>query len=129
MPQRSPGCHLGLERLPDISDTVEVRTLIDALPRLCVTRAVALNRMKDARARLETARYDGQNASEWLSFHHPKPLTPSADRHIPLAAAEETVAAIPAATFTILEGAGHFLFHERPAAARDAVDTWLESAK
>ncbi|TFB92277.1 alpha/beta hydrolase [Cryobacterium sp. MDB2-A-2] len=53
----------------------------------------------------------------------------AADRLIPLAAAEETAAAMPAATFTIIEGAGHFLFHERPAAARDVVDAWLESAE
>ena len=53
----------------------------------------------------------------------------ASDRLIPLDAAEETAAAMPAATFTIIEGAGHFLFHERPAAARDAVDTWLDSSK
>lgn len=53
----------------------------------------------------------------------------AADRLIPLADAAETATAMPAATFAVIAGAGHFLFHERPAAARDAVDTWLESAE
>lgn len=50
------------------------------------------------------------------------------DRLIPLNAAEEIAEALPAARFTVVEGAGHFLFHEQPAAARDAVSAWLESA-
>lgn len=50
------------------------------------------------------------------------------DRLIPLDAAEEMAEALPAARFTVIEGAGHFLFHEQPAAARDAVSSWLESA-
>ncbi|MDD1476934.1 alpha/beta hydrolase [Arthrobacter sp. H16F315] len=50
------------------------------------------------------------------------------DRLIPLDAAEEIAEALPTARFTVVEGAGHFLFHEQPAAARDAVRSWLESA-
>ena len=50
------------------------------------------------------------------------------DRLIPLNAAEETAAAMPTAQFTVVEGAGHLLFHEQPTAARDAVNAWLESA-
>ena len=50
------------------------------------------------------------------------------DRLIPLNAAEEMAEALPTARFTVVEGAGHFLFHEQPAAARDAVSSWLESA-
>ncbi|ANP73564.1 alpha/beta fold hydrolase [Cryobacterium arcticum] len=50
------------------------------------------------------------------------------DRLIPLAAAEETAAALPTARFTVIEGAGHLLSHEQPAAARAAVSDWLESA-
>ncbi|MCX6500191.1 MAG: alpha/beta hydrolase [Arthrobacter sp.] len=50
------------------------------------------------------------------------------DRFIPLNAAEEIAEALPTARFTVVEGAGHFLFHEQPAAARDAVSSWLESA-
>lgn len=52
----------------------------------------------------------------------------SRDRLIPISAAEEMAAAMPAAQFTVVEGAGHFLFHEQPTAARDAVNAWLESA-
>ncbi|MDY7557376.1 MULTISPECIES: alpha/beta fold hydrolase [unclassified Cryobacterium] len=51
----------------------------------------------------------------------------AADRLIARDAAEETAAAMPAATVTIIEGAGHLLFHEQPAAARNAVAAWLES--
>jgi pimeloyl-ACP methyl ester carboxylesterase len=36
--------------------------------------------------------------------------------------------ALPTARFTVVEGASHFLFHEQPAAARDAVSSWLETA-
>jgi surfactin synthase thioesterase subunit len=50
------------------------------------------------------------------------------DRLIPLAAAEESAAALPAATFTVIEGAGHLLFHEQPDAARAALEAWLSSA-
>jgi pimeloyl-ACP methyl ester carboxylesterase len=50
------------------------------------------------------------------------------DRLIPISAAEEMAAALPTAQFTVVEGAGHFLFHEQPTAARDAVNAWLESA-
>lgn len=50
------------------------------------------------------------------------------DRLIPLDAAEELAAALPSAQFTVVEGAGHFLFHEQPAAARDAVGAWLDRA-
>jgi len=50
------------------------------------------------------------------------------DRLIPLNAAEEMAEALPTARFTVVEGAGHFLFHEQPAAARDAVSSWLETA-
>ncbi|WP_285244555.1 alpha/beta hydrolase [Pseudarthrobacter sp. fls2-241-R2A-127] len=50
------------------------------------------------------------------------------DRLIPLAAAEEMAAAMPSASFTVLDGAGHLVFHEQPDAARAAINTWLESA-
>jgi pimeloyl-ACP methyl ester carboxylesterase len=50
------------------------------------------------------------------------------DRLIPLNTAEEIAEAMPTAQFTVVEGAGHFLFHEQPTAARDAVNAWLESA-
>ncbi|WP_120339648.1 alpha/beta fold hydrolase [Cryobacterium soli] len=50
------------------------------------------------------------------------------DRLIPLDSAEEMAAAMPTARFTVIEGAGHLLFHEQPAAARAAVAAWLESA-
>lgn len=49
------------------------------------------------------------------------------DRLIPLDAAEEIAEALPTARFTVVEGAGHFLFHEQPAAARDAISSWLQS--
>ncbi|SDZ32088.1 alpha/beta hydrolase [Herbiconiux ginsengi] len=48
------------------------------------------------------------------------------DRLIPPAAAEESAAAIPAATHTVIDHAGHFLLHEQPAAARAAVAAWLD---
>jgi len=50
------------------------------------------------------------------------------DRLIPLAAAEEMAAAMPSASFTVLDGAGHLVFHEQPDAARAAINAWLESA-
>lgn len=50
------------------------------------------------------------------------------DRLIPLSAAEEMAGALPPARFTVVEGAGHLLFHEQPDAARDAISAWLESA-
>ena len=52
----------------------------------------------------------------------------AADRLIPIAAAEEMSDAIPASTYTVIQGAGHFLFHEQPTAARAAIDAWLDSA-
>jgi pimeloyl-ACP methyl ester carboxylesterase len=52
----------------------------------------------------------------------------AADRLIPIAAAEESSDAIPGATYTVIQGAGHFLFHEKPTAARAAIDAWLDSA-
>jgi len=51
----------------------------------------------------------------------------AADRLIPLHAAEETAAALPSATFTVIEGAGHFLFHEQPTVACAAIDGWLST--
>ena len=50
------------------------------------------------------------------------------DRLIPLAAAEEMASAMPSASFTVLDGAGHLVFHEQPDAARAAINAWLESA-
>ncbi|UUL76220.1 alpha/beta hydrolase [Pseudarthrobacter sp. Fe7] len=50
------------------------------------------------------------------------------DRLIPVAAAEEMAAAVPTARFTVIDGAGHLLFHEQPTAARAAVNAWLEAA-
>ncbi|MEC5150250.1 alpha/beta hydrolase [Cryobacterium sp. GrIS_2_6] len=51
----------------------------------------------------------------------------AADRLIPIDAAEETAAALPAASFTVIEDAGHFLMQEQPDAARAAIDDWLMS--
>lgn len=50
------------------------------------------------------------------------------DRLIPLDAAEEMARALPSARFTVVEGAGHLLFHEQPDAARAAISAWLDSA-
>ncbi|MEA9985968.1 alpha/beta hydrolase [Subtercola sp. RTI3] len=50
------------------------------------------------------------------------------DQLIPISTAEETAAALPKARFTIIEGAGHLLFHEQPDAASAALDAWLDSA-
>ncbi|MDY7543372.1 alpha/beta hydrolase [Cryobacterium breve] len=51
----------------------------------------------------------------------------AADRLIPIDAAEETAAALPAAQFSVIEDAGHFLMQEQPDAARAAIDDWLMS--
>jgi pimeloyl-ACP methyl ester carboxylesterase len=51
----------------------------------------------------------------------------AADRLIPIDAAEETAAALPSASFTVISDAGHFLMQEQPEAARAAVDNWLVS--
>jgi pimeloyl-ACP methyl ester carboxylesterase len=51
----------------------------------------------------------------------------AADRLVPIDAAEETAAALPAAPFTVIEDAGHFLMQEQPDAARAAIDDWLMS--
>ena len=48
------------------------------------------------------------------------------DRLIPIAAAEESAAALTTATYTVIKDAGHFLFHEQPAAARAAIVAWLD---
>ena len=50
------------------------------------------------------------------------------DRLIPLSAAEESAAALPAAAYTIIDQAGHLLFHEQPAAAQAALEAWLDEA-
>jgi pimeloyl-ACP methyl ester carboxylesterase len=50
------------------------------------------------------------------------------DRLIPITAAEETATAVPNATYTAIEGAGHLLFHEQPTAARAAINEWLDAA-
>ena len=50
------------------------------------------------------------------------------DRLIPVTAAEESAAALPTATYTVIENAGHFLFHEQPAAASAAIVAWLDLA-
>lgn len=41
---------------------------------------------------------------------------------MPVAASTETADRIPGATVDIIEGAGHFIWHERPGAVRDALD-------
>ncbi|MCI4658888.1 alpha/beta fold hydrolase [Cryobacterium zhongshanensis] len=53
----------------------------------------------------------------------------AADRLIPIDAAEETAAALPAAAFTVVEDAGHFLIQEQPDAARAAIDDWLSALR
>lgn len=50
------------------------------------------------------------------------------DRLIPIDVARETASAIPAAYFTAIETAGHFLFHEQPEAAAHAVAAFLDRA-
>lgn len=52
----------------------------------------------------------------------------AADRLIPVAAAQESAALLPTATFTTIESAGHLVVHEQPVATRAALDTWLDSA-
>lgn len=50
------------------------------------------------------------------------------DRLIPLDAAEESAALLPAATFTTIQGAGHLMYFEQTDKARTAVGSWLDSA-
>ncbi|MCU1507849.1 MAG: Alpha/beta hydrolase [Glaciihabitans sp.] len=47
------------------------------------------------------------------------------DRYIPVAEARESAAAMPTARFTIIPGAGHFVFHEQPTAASTALSELL----
>ena len=49
------------------------------------------------------------------------------DRLVPCAQGIRTAAKIPSATLRLVEKAGHFLFLERPDAARDVVDEFLDS--
>ncbi|WP_172582765.1 alpha/beta fold hydrolase [Subtercola boreus] len=50
------------------------------------------------------------------------------DRLIPFDAAEESVALLPSARFTAIEGAGHLLFFEQAETARNAIGAWLDDA-
>lgn len=50
------------------------------------------------------------------------------DQLIPIAAGQESAALVPTATFTVVENAGHLLFHEQPTAAGAALDQWLSRA-
>jgi pimeloyl-ACP methyl ester carboxylesterase len=47
------------------------------------------------------------------------------DRYIPVGQARESAAAMPTARFTIIPGAGHFVFHEQPTAASTALSELL----
>ena len=49
------------------------------------------------------------------------------DRLIPASAGEELAAAIPEATFRLIDAAGHFLFFERPAEANAVVGDFLQA--
>jgi len=52
----------------------------------------------------------------------------SEDLLIPLEVAREMADAVPGAELTVIDGAGHFVFHEQPAAAASAVRALLDRA-
>jgi pimeloyl-ACP methyl ester carboxylesterase len=48
---------------------------------------------------------------------------------IPVSASTDTAARIPRATVEVVDGAGHFIWHERPGAVRSALDRLTSSAQ
>jgi len=96
---------------------------------LATWRAVASSVGADAFARQQRAVIDRSDLTALL----PTITCPTAvihgvdDRYIPATMAEETSTALPHASLTLIPGAGHFVWHEQPHAASEALARLLDT--